>query len=157
MRLIVQVIVLSHRPASRLAMLALIAAFPAACATPRAPPANPFAGAWTTAERQQIAFRDNTVVVNPPDAPPTAMSTQSCDGAFSFGYAHRGRDALLGLTPQQPDLRRKLEAMLVRPDYPVAELTCGKGRSTYVMLDDRDLVVIHRDRDIGGIERLSRL
>lgn len=151
-----QVTVFSHRPASRLAALALIAALPAACATPEAP-ANPFTGAWTTAERQQIAFRDNTVVINPPDVPPTAMSAQSCDGAFSFGYAHRGRDALLGLTPQQPDLRRKLEAMLVRPDYPVAELTCGEGKSTYVMLDGRDLVVIHRDRDIAGIERLTRL
>jgi len=39
----------------------------------------------------------------------------------------------------------------------MAELACGEGDSTYVLLDDRDLVVIHRDRDIAGIERLSRL
>ena len=36
-------------------------------------------------------------------------------------------------------------------------VTCGEGASTYVLLDDRDLVVIHRDRDVAGIERLSRL
>ena len=135
-------------------LLALVL-LPAACATPE--PANPFVGAWTTAERQQIAFRDNTVVVQPPNAGPTPMAADTCDGAFRFGYAHRSRDALLGLTPRQPDLRRRLTGMLVKPDYPVAELTCGEGASTYVMLSDREVVVIHRDRDIGGIETLTRL
>ena len=45
----------------------------------------------------------------------------------------------------------------MQPDYPVAELSCGEGGSTYVLLGERDLVAIHRDRDIAGIERLSRL
>jgi hypothetical protein len=151
-----QLIVLLRRRGARFAALALAAMLPAACVGPAAP-SNPFAGAWMTAERQQIAFRDNTVVINPAGAPPTAMSAQSCDGAFRFGYAQMSRDALLGLTPQQPDLRVRLQAMLLRPAYPVAELTCGGGSSTYVMLDARDLVVIHRDHDIAGIERLTRL
>ena len=139
----------------RSALLAAAALLLAACAAE--PPANPFVGAWTTAERQQISFRDNTVVVQPPGAAPTPMAADSCDGVFRFGYAQRSRDALLGLTPRQPDLKRKLTSMLVKGDYPVAELNCCEGASTYVLLDDRDLVVIHRDRDIGGIEKLTRL
>jgi hypothetical protein len=141
----------------RLALLSLAAALPVACTMPEPPPANPFAGAWATAEHQQIAFRDNTVVVNPPDAAPTPMGAESCAGAFRFSYGRKSREALLGLTPHQPDLRNRLATILVQPDYPVAELACGAGDSTYVLLDERDLVAIHRDRDIGGIERLSRL
>jgi len=139
---------------SRIALLVL-GVLPAACATLE--PANPFAGLWTTPERQQIAFRDDTVVIHAPNAGPTAMSAASCDGAFRFGYGRKSREALLGLTPRQPDLKNRLSRLLVRPDYPVAELTCGEGASTYVLLDDRDLVVIHRDQDIGGLENLTRL
>jgi hypothetical protein len=136
-------------------LLLLAAALPAACATPE--PTNPFVGAWTTVERQQIAFRNDTLVIRPPNAGPTAMAADTCDGAFRFGYGHKSREALLGLAPRQPDLRNRLQRLLVRPDYPVAELTCGEGASTYVLLDDRDLVVIHRDQDIAGIENLTRL
>ena len=139
-----------------LIVLGLAAVLPAACTVPE-PPANPFAGAWTTAERQQIAFRDTTIMVSPPNAAPTAMGAESCAGAFRFGYARKSREALLGLTPQQPDLRKKLATLLVQPEYPVAELACGAGGSTYVLLDERDLVAIYRDGDIAGVERLSRL
>jgi hypothetical protein len=141
----------------RLALLALAAALPVACTVPEAPPANPFAGAWATEERQQIAFRDDTIMVTPPDAAPTPMGADSCAGAFRFGYGRKSREALLGLTPQQPDLRNRLADLLVNPDYPVAELACGAGDSTYVLLDERDLVAIYRDRDIAAVERLSRL
>ena len=139
----------------RSAVMVATALVLAACAAE--PPANPFVGAWTTAERQQISVRDNTVVMQPAGAAPTPMAADSCDGVFRFGYAQRSRDALLGLTPRQPDLKRRLSSMLVKADYPVAELNCGEGASTYVLLDDRDVVVIHRDRDIGGIEKLTRL
>jgi 16S rRNA A1518/A1519 N6-dimethyltransferase RsmA/KsgA/DIM1 with predicted DNA glycosylase/AP lyase activity len=44
----------------------------------------------------------------------------------------------------------------VRPDYPVAELGCGEGGTTYVLLDDGKLIAIHRDADVAGIEELSR-
>ena len=139
----------------RPAALAFLAALAVGCAVPEPP--NPFAGAWTTAERHQIAFRDTTIVVNPPDAQPTAMGAESCAGAFRFGYGRQSREALIGLAPRQPDLRGKLANLLVQPDYPVAELACGEGASTYVLLDERDLVAIYRDRDIAGVERLSRL
>lgn len=142
---------------ARLALLALAAALPAACTVPEPPPANPFAGAWTTEERQQIAFRDDSIMVTPPDAAPTPMGAESCAGAYRFGYGRKSREALLGLTTQQPDLRSKLAALLVNPDYPVAEIACGEGGSTYVLLNERDLVAIYRDRDIAGVERLSRL
>ena len=137
--------------------LVVAAVLPAACAIPEPPPANPFAGAWATAERQQIAFRDTTIVVNPPDAAPTTMGAESCAGAFRFGYGRKSREALLGLTPRQPDLRTRLAALLVQPDYPVAELACGGGDSTYVLIGERDLVAVYRDGDIAALSRLSRL
>jgi len=140
----------------RLIALAFAAALPIGCAAPQ-PPANPFAGAWTTAEHQQIAFRDDTVILTPPDAQPTAMGVESCAGEFRFAYGRQSREALIGLAPHQPDLRGKLASLLVMPEYPVAELACGEGASTYVLLDERGLVAIYRDRDIAGIERLSRL
>jgi hypothetical protein len=141
---------------ARPALLALVAMLPAACAGVE-PPANPFAGAWSTAEHQEIAFRDTTIVVSPPDGAPTPMGADSCSGAFRFAYGRKSREALLGLTPQQPDLKKKLATLLVQPDYPVAELACGAGGSTYVLLGERELVAIYRDHDIAGVERLSRL
>src|SRR5580704_9093933 len=144
----------SRRQAVRLALLALAVMLPAACVTPEAP--DPFAGAWTNGESHRIAFRDNTVVQQPANGPPTAMSSQTCGGQFRFGYGHKSREALLALTPQQPDLRDRLARLLVRPDYPVAELGCGEGDTTYVLLDDRDLVAIYRDAGIAGVEQLSR-
>ena len=147
------------RTAARLGVLAAAALLPAACAAPgTAPPvpANPFAGGWTTPERQQIAFRNDTVVIQPAGVPPTPMSAASCDGRFSFGYEHKSRADLLMLAPRQPDLTGRLAALLVRPDYPVAEAVCGEGDTTSVLLAARDLVAVHRDREIAGLERLSR-
>jgi len=120
------------------------------------PPPNPFAGAWTTTERRQIAFRDNTVVVNLPDQPPTPLGAETCAGQFRFSYGRKSRDALVTLTPRQADLQRRLAAQLVQPEYPVAELSCGEGGTTYVLLSERDLLAIHRDRDIAGLQRLTR-
>jgi hypothetical protein len=92
---------------------------PAACAGPLAPPrpANPFVGAWNTAERQQIAFRDDTVVMGAPGSPPTPVGASVCEGRFRFGYDQKSRDALLALTPQQPELRQRLAAQLAGPQY----------------------------------------
>jgi hypothetical protein len=139
----------------RLLALLSAAALPVGCIAPAAP--NSFVGLWSTPDRAQIAFRDDTIVVHPSGMPATPMSAQACDGKFRFAYAHMSRDALLGLTPQQPDLRLKLQGMLARLDYPVAQMTCGAGESTYVMVDGSDLVVIHRDGDVAGVERLTRL
>jgi hypothetical protein len=143
------------RRAPRSMALAIVALLPAACAAPEGPE-GPFGGAWSTAERHQIVFRENTVVQQPAGGPPTALSAATCDGKYRFGYARRSRDALLALAPRQPDLRNRLAQMLPRPDYPVAELGCGEGGTTYVLLDDRNLVAIHRDADVAGVEQLSR-
>jgi hypothetical protein len=131
-----------------------LAALPAACAAPA--PQSPFDGTWNGAERHQISFRDNTVVQQPAGAPPTTLSAATCEGKFRFGYARRNREALIALAPGQPDLRSRLTLLLVRPDYPVAELSCGEGGTTYVLLDDRKVIAIHRDADVAGIEELSR-
>ena len=139
---------------SRFIALILLVALPAACAAPE--PQSPFAGAWNGAERHRISFRDNTVVQQPADGPPTALGPETCSGRFRFGYARRNREALIALAPEQPDLRSRLTLLLVRPDYSVAELGCGDGGTTYVLLDDRNLIAIHRDADVAGIEQLSR-
>ena len=139
-----------------MAALVFAALLPAGCAGPLAPPGNPFAGAWNTPERQQIAFREDTVVMTPPGMSPTPLGASVCEGRFGFGYDRKSRDALLALTPQQPELRQRLAAQLPGPAYSVAELTCGDGGTTYVLLGDRDLLAIHHDRGIANIERLSR-
>jgi len=135
-----------------IALILLI--LPVACGTPE--PQSPFAGTWNGAERHQISFRDSTVVQQPAGGPVTALGPESCAGRFRFGYARRNRDALIALAPEQPDLRSRLTLLLVRPDYPVAELGCGEGGTTYVLLDERNLIAIHRDADVAGIEQLSR-
>lgn len=146
----------SRPGAPRLLLLAILATLPAACVTAPEPPKNPFLGAWTTAENSQIAFRDDTVVINPPDAPPTPMSAQSCPQGFQFQYGRKSRDALLSLTINQPDVTRKLGSLLMQPEYQVAELRCDQGDNTYVLLNERDLIAIYRDQGIAGVEQLSR-
>ena len=64
--------------------------------------------------------------------------------------------ALTDLITRQPDLRQKLSELLVEASYPVARLDCDRGDQTYVLLNDRQLVAIYRDGDIGAIERLVR-
>ena len=138
--------------------LVFAALLPAACAGLTAPPrsANSFVGSWSTPERTQIVFRDDTVVMNPSGMPPTPLSAAVCEGRFRFDYGRRSRDALLALTARQPEVSRRLAAQLAGPEYSVAELTCGDGGTTYVLLGERDLLAIHHDRDIAAFERLSR-
>jgi hypothetical protein len=142
------------RSATRLCVFALAAIVPAACVAPE--PQSPFAGAWNNGERHQVVFRDNTVVQQPAGGPPTALSPETCAGRFGFAYARRRREALIALAPEQPDLRSQLSLLLVRPDYQVAEVGCGEGGTTYVLVDDRNLIAIHRDADVAGVEKLTR-
>ena len=133
-----------------------LAAGPLACATPPLSPANPFIGTWTTAANDSVTIRQDTVVQTQANGQTTALDANACRGVFRFGYTTKSRQALADLIPRQPDLRRKLAELLVAASYPVAELDCDRGDQTYVLLSDRQLVVIYRDGDIGAIERLAR-
>lgn len=140
-------------------MSLLAAALPLACATPRpgpTPPSeNPFLGTWA-AEHASITFRPDAVLLSPPGGPPQAFGKDTCGGIFRFRYASESREALTALIPRQPGLQDQLSRLLPRPRYRVAELACDQGDHTYVLLNDRELLAIYRDGDIGGIERLAR-
>jgi hypothetical protein len=139
--------------------LAIIAAaaLPAGCTVP--PPSrveNQFVGDWVTAENASITIRPDTVVQHQPDGESTVLDASTCRGVFRFVYGDKSRQALTDLVPRQPELRQRLSEQLVQPSYPVAELDCDRGDQTYVLLDDRQLLAIYRDGDIGAIDRLAR-
>ncbi len=79
-----------------------------------------------------------------------------CGGVFSFNYSTRSNETLTALVPRQPGLGKNLSELLIAPTYPVAQVHCDHGDQTYILLNDRQLVVIYRDGDIGTIERLAR-
>jgi hypothetical protein len=137
------------------AAAAALAALPFACVAP-APPPNPFVGTWATADNNAVTIRDDTIVQTEPDGKEVALDPKACRGVFRFGYATKTRQSLTGLVPRQPELRKKLSEMLAQPSYRVAVLDCDQGDQTYVLIDDRQLVAIYRDGDIGAVERLAR-
>jgi hypothetical protein len=145
-----------RRPFPRV-LLMLLLALPAACAAPQPPQVqNPFVGTWADADNDTITIRRDTIVQHQPDGRSTALDNNACNGAFSFAYATWSRRELSGLLPRQPGLSKDLSDLLVAPSYPVAVLHCDHGDQTYVLLNDRQLVAIYRDGDIGTIERLVR-
>jgi hypothetical protein len=145
-----------RRRLGRVVTLLILAATPLACAIPEPSPVNPFIGTWATADNDSLTIRQDTIVQTQPDGRSTALDKNSCGGVFRFGYETKSRQALTDLIPRQPELRRKLSELLVEPSYRVAELDCDRGDQTYVLLDDRQLVAIYRDGDIGAIDRLAR-
>jgi len=134
----------------------ILATAVAACTVPQPQPSNPFVGTWATADNDTVTIKQDTVIENQPDGQTTPLDSKTCNGAFSFGYAVWNRDALTGLLPRQPNLSKNLSELLAAPTYPVALLRCDQGDHTYVMLNDRELVAIYRDGDIGVVERLAR-
>ena len=142
---------------ARVAALVLGAALPLACTLSPPPPiANPFIGDWATAENASITIRQDTIVQHEPDGQSTSLGTSTCGSVFRFTYGTKSRQMLTDLVPRQPDLRQRLSQLLDEPSYPVAELDCDRGDQTYVLLDDRQLLAIYRDGDIGAIESLAR-
>jgi hypothetical protein len=127
-----------------------------ACATPPAPPRNPFIGTWATSANDTITIRQDTVVQHPADGQDTPLDKEACNGTFSFTYTVQNREALTRLLPRQPDLDKNLSMLLPAPIYRVALLRCDRGDHTYVLLSDRELVAIYRDDDIGVVQRLVR-
>jgi hypothetical protein len=133
------------------------ATLPLACAVP-APDRvdNRLVGTWTTAENASVTIRPDTIVQHQPDGESAALDKNACRGVFRFTYDTKTRQDLIALVPRQPDLQRRLADILVDASYPVAELDCDRGDQTYVLLDDRQLVAIYRDGDIGAIDHLKR-
>ena len=141
----------------RVVALLILAGSLLACIAPEPTPArNPFVGTWATAENDSVTIRQDTIVQTQPDGQSTALDQTTCRSLFRFGYDTQSRQTLTDLIPRQPDLRKKLSDLLVEPSYPVARLDCDRGDQTYVLLNDRQLVAIYRDGDIGAIDRLVR-
>jgi hypothetical protein len=141
----------------RSAATAVLAAAPLGCAvSPQDGAENPFVGNWATAENASITIRQETVVQHQPDGQSTTLDRSACRGVFSFAYGTKTREALADLLPRQPELQRRLSDTLVEPNYRVAQLDCDHGDQTYVLLNDRQLLAIYRDGDIGVIDRLAR-
>ena len=134
----------------------VLAAAPLACVAPEPSVQNPFLGTWATAENDSVTIRQDTIVQTQPDGRSTALDKETCRGVFRFAYDTKSRQALTDLIARQPELRKKLSELLVEPSYPVARLDCDRGDQTYVLLNDRQLVAIYRDGDIGAIDRLAR-
>jgi len=134
----------------------LILATPLACVGLEPSTQNPFIGTWATADNDSVTIRQDTIVQTQPDGRTTALDKDSCRGVFRFAYDTESRQKLTDLIPRQPELRKKLSELLVEPNYPVAKLDCDRGDQTYVLLNDRQLVAIYRDGDIGAIDRLAR-
>ena len=147
----------SRKRVERVIAMLILAAPALACVAPEPPPArNPFIGTWATADNDSVTIRQETIIQTQSDGRSTALDKDSCRGVFRFGYDTQNRQALTDLIPRQPDLRKKLSELLVEPSYPVARLDCDRGDQTYVLLNERQLVAIYRDGDIGAIDRLVR-
>lgn len=145
------------RPIALVFAVFIGAMLPLACTFSPPPQAeNPFIGDWFTAEDASITIRPDTIVQHQPDGESTTLDKATCRGVFRLGYATKSRDAITDLISRQPELRDKLSALLVEQNYPVAELDCDRGDQTYVLLNDRQLLAIYRDGDIGAIDRLAR-
>ena len=140
----------------RVVAVLILAVIPLACVTPEPAARNPFIGTWATADNDSVMIRQDTIVQTQPDGHSTALDKDTCRGVFRFAYDTQSRQALTDLIARQPDLRKKLSELLVEPSYPVARLDCDRGDQTYVLLNDRQLVAIYRDGDIGAIDRLVR-
>jgi hypothetical protein len=143
--------------ACRLAMLAAL--LPAACAffPSQAPPASPLIGTWTTADHNQVTFRPDAVVVLPDKGQPTTIGKADCNGVYKLAYGRMATAPLQRAFASQADLQSKLKQLLLKPEYPVADVTCDQGGTTYVLLDDRQMLAIYRDAGVGGLEHLTRL
>ena len=142
----------------RLAAPITMAGFLSACALfPWSTPANPLIGSWANTDNDRVTFNPDTVTVTPNNGKPMAMGPADCNGIFKISYGRMATAPFATLFPKQPDLEDKLKGLLTQPEYPVADVTCDKGGTTYLMIGDRELVAIYRDAGLGGLERLNRL
>ena len=142
------------RPVATLAMLAT-----ASCSfLPfQQQPANPLFGSWATADHNKVTFRSDAVVVTPDKGEPTTLGPRDCNGVYKLQYGRMETTALQRSFSSQVDLQSKLKQLLIKPEYPVADVTCDQGGTTYLMLDDGRMLAVYRDAGVGGVEAYSRL
>jgi hypothetical protein len=140
-------------------LLAVVAGLsPAGCAFfPGEQPTSPLFGTWTTPDRNKVTFRPDAVVLTPEKGPQTTISKAECNGVYRLAYGRMQTAPLKQAFATQADLENKLRAILVQPEYAVADVTCDRGGTTYLLLGDREVVAIYRDDGIGGIEHYTRL
>lgn len=142
----------------RLGTFVALALLASGCALlPWSQPDNPLIGSWSNTDNDRVTFEANAVIVTPNNGKPTPMGPGDCNGVFKIAYGRMETAPFATLFPSQRDLEDRLKGLLVQPSYPVADVTCDRGGTTYFMIGDRDLLAIYRDAGVGGLERLSRL
>lgn len=120
-------------------------------------PASPLLGSWATQDHDEVTFRADAVIVTPDKGQATTLGPSDCNGAYKLQYGRMNTAALEQAFPSQPDLQGKLKQLLAKPEYPVADVTCDQGGTTYLMLDERRMLAVYRDAGVGGLEAYSRL
>ena len=135
----------------------LAALLPTGCLFPGEVPASPLIGTWGGADNDRVTFTANAVIVTSDKGQPTTMSAAQCNGIYKLIYGRMQSVPLRQAFSSQADLQAKLRQILVQPEYPVADVTCDQGGTTYVLLDDRQMLAVYRDAGVGGLERLNRL
>jgi hypothetical protein len=140
-------------------LLAVLAALlPTACAFfEPATPANPLVGTWTTQDHNKVTFLADAVVVTPEKGPVATLGPADCNGRYKLVTGRMNTASLQKSFPTQPDLQSRLRQFLVQPDYPVVDVTCDQGGTTYLMLDNNRMLAVYRDGGIGGLEAYSRI
>ncbi|HXC27617.1 MAG TPA: hypothetical protein VNV38_06655 [Stellaceae bacterium] len=120
-------------------------------------PSSALIGNWSDPDHNKVTFRADAVVLTPENGQPTTMGPGECNGTYKLQYGRMATADLQRSFSSQPDLQNKLKQLLTRPDYPVADVTCDQGGTTYLMLDDNRVLAVYRDAGIGGTQSLSRL
>jgi hypothetical protein len=131
----------------------------ASCAFPfqNQPPASPLIGSWADPDHNKVTFQPDAVVLTPDKGEATTMGSAACNGVYKLQYGRMMTAALQQSFQSQPDLQKKLKQLLTQPEYPVADVTCDQGGTTYLMLDNGRMLAVYRDAGVGGTESLSRL
>jgi hypothetical protein len=120
-------------------------------------PASPLFGSWSDPDHNKVTFQPDAVVLTPDKGATTTMGPAACNGVYKLQYGRMMTPALQQSFASQPDLENKLKQLLTQPDYPVADVTCDQGGTTYLMLDNSRILAVYRDAGVGGTETLSRL
>ena len=121
------------------------------------PPASPLIGNWEDPDRNKVTFRPDAVVLTPDSGQATTMGPEACNGRYKLVYGRMETADLQKSFPSQPDMQSKLKQLLTKPEYPVADVTCDQGGTTYLMLDGNNVLAVYRDAGVGGTESLSRI